>query len=814
MNTLWQDVRYSLRMLAKNPGFAAVAVLALALGIGVNTVIFSYVNAVMYRILTFPQPDRVAFVWSANRASGGGIENPVSAPDFTDWRAQARSFEGLNAITYSSRTLSGAGEPEVIGSLHVTTNFFQDLGIRPAFGRAFLPEESQPGANRVVVLSHGFWQRRFGSDPGVIGQTITLDGERYTMIGIMPADFKFVFGSDLWEPLVLETRPMDRNRRFLTVFGRLNPGVTTEQAEAEMENIAGRIAQQFPETSAGWSAHVMTAAEVLLRRDGRMAMALLTGVVFAVLLIACANIASLQLTRAAVRQKEIAIRLALGASRFRLVRQLLTENLLLALGGGGCGLLLAMWGMSLVQARYVGVMPFLSEAVIDWRVLGYTMLLAFASALIFGLWPALRASQPDLHESLKEGGRSGAGSRRTSRARNALVVAEISLALMLLVVAGLLIRTIIAFQMIEPGFDPENLLTMNVSLPEREYSTDPQTRQFFERILSQLASQPGVRSVGGVSRLPLAGSSRNPRRSITIEGKPAMAANDQPWTIDLTVTPGYFDAIGIPLLTGRQLSAQDTADSPRVAIISQTMARKYWADGDPLGKRFRFESSATTPSASFEWITIAGVVGDVRNDDADEPPLPQVYLPHAQNPLREMSLLVRTAGAGDPLGFISVVRTAIREIDTNLPVYDVATMERLLYDDLAGVRILVELMTAFAALALVLAAVGIYGVMSHNVAQRINEIGIRMALGARGSDVLKLIIGQGVKLVIAGVVIGVAGALALSRVMASLIYGVSATDPLTFIAISLLLVSVALLACYIPARRATKVDPMVALRYE
>jgi len=537
-------------------------------------------------------------------------------------------------------------------------------------------------------------------------------------------------------------------------------------------------------------------------------MALLMGVVFAVLLIACANVANLQFARAASRQKEIAVRLALGAGRLRLIRQLLTENLLLALLGGAGGILLAMWGMSLVHARYASAIPTLNDVVINGRVLGFTMLLALLSTLIFGLAPALRASRSDLHEALKEGGRSGAVSRRGARTRSALVVAEISLALVLLVVAGLMIRTIIAFEMIEPGFDPDNLLSMRVSLPERDYDTEQKTRDFFQQAIPQIAAQPGVKSVGAISRLPLAGSRRNPNRSITIEGRPAPGANDKPWAVELTVSPSYFEAIGIPLHRGRQLSLQDSTDAPRVSVISDTMARKYWSGDDPLGKRIRLESA----EASDRWITIVGVVGDVRNDDVDAPPLPQLYLPHAQNPLREMSLIVRTAG--DPLSTAAAVRGSVWTIDRNLPVYEVATMKQLFFDDLAGVRIIVELLGAFAALALILAAVGIYGVMSYSVAQRTNEIGIRLALGAQARDVLRLIVRQGMKLVIVGVMIGLIGALALTRVMNSLLYGVSATDPITFTGVAATLAAVALLACWIPARRATKVDPMVALRCE
>jgi len=813
MQTLWQDLRYGARMLVKKPGFSLIAVLALSLGIGVNTTIFSYINAIMFRILAFPEPDRVAFVWSSNRGSGGG-QNPVSAPDFLDWREQARSFKSLAAVTAATRTLTGGGEPERVTSAQVSANFFQTLGIQPIAGRAFLPEEEKAGANQVILLGHAFWQRRFAGDPKVIGQTIALDGQSYKVIGITPADFRFVEEGEVWEPLAFDPRA-DRNLRFLMIFGRLKPGVTVGQADAEMENVTARIAAQFPQTNAGWGSHVMSGRDVLWGPQGKIALTLLMAVVLAVLLIACANVANLQFARAASRQKEIAVRLALGATRFRLVRQLLAENLLLSVLGGALGLLLAVWGLSLVNARYSGALPLLNTAVIDDRVLGYTMLLALLLALIFGLAPALHASRPNLHDALKEGGRGGAGGLRSSRTRNALVVAEISLALMLLVVAGLMIRTIVAYQRVEPGFDPRNLLTMNVSLPARDYPTEQQSREFFDRAIAQIAGTPGVKAVGATSRLPLAGSSRNPRRSILIEGRPGApiaSAADKPWALDLIVSPGYFDAIGITLQMGRALSAQDSSQAQPVAVISRTMANKYWPNEDAVGKRFRFESSSASDGTQGQWISIVGVAGDVRNDDVDEPPLPQVYLPHAQQPTREMSLAVRTAG--DPLRFVSAVRKSVWAVDRNLPVFGVATMNQLLFDDLAGIRIVVELLGAFALLALVLAAVGIYGVVSYGVAQRTNEIGVRMALGARGGDVLKLILRQGAKLAAMGVAVGLLGALALTRLMKSILYGVSATDPFVFAGVALLLGLVALVACWLPARRATKVDPMIALRTE
>jgi putative ABC transport system permease protein len=747
----------------------------------------------------------VALVWSASGASGS--QNPVSIPDYLDWRERAQSFTGLAAATGATRALTGAGDPERISSAQVTANFFQVLGVTPAIGRALLPDEERPGAAGVALLSYQFWQKRFGGDPNVVNRTITLDDHSVTVIGVTPANFRFIVEGDVWEPLALDPRGADRNRRSLLIFGRLKPGVTVAQADAEMKSVSARLAEQFPATNAGWSSSVMAAPDALWGPQGKMAFTLLLGVVFAVLLIACANVAGLQFARGAARRKEMAVRQALGAGRWRLIRQLLTENLLLALLGGTLGMLLAVWGLSLIEARYGASLELLNTAVIDRRVLAYTMALALLSALFCGLTPALQSSKLDLTEALKEGGRGGSGSRKTNRFRSALVVGEISLALVLLVVAGLMIRTVIAFQRIEPGFEINNLLTMRVSLPERDYATERRRREFFERALSQISAQPGVESVGAITRLPLVGGSRNARRSLAIEGR-AADANDKPWAIDLIVSPGYFDAIGIRLQSGRQLSAEDTAEAPRVAVISRTMAGKYWPNEEPLGKRFRFENS----TGDATWITVAGVVGDVRNDDVDAPPLPQVYLPHAQNAVGDLSLVIRTSGA--PLEQISAVRRSIATLDRKLPVYEVATMDKLLFDDLAGVRIIVELLFAFATLALALATVGIYGVMSYAVAQRAGEIGVRMALGAQTRDILRLVVGQCARLVSLGVAIGLAAALALGQAMRSMLYGVSPTDPLTFTLIAALLACVAIVACWIPARRATKVDPMIALKCE
>jgi putative ABC transport system permease protein len=783
-----------------------IAVLTLALGIGVNITGFTYVNAVLFRGLTFIEPERVAFVWAVNQARGDNQE-PVSPPDFREWREQSQSFESMIGATEITRALTGAGEPERVSSAAVSANYFHMLGVQPFRGRWFLPDEDQPGAGRVAVLSYHFWQRRFGADPQVLGQTILLDGERYTVIGVAPQDEgQLLIKANLWEPLALDPQQTDRSRRSLMTIGRLKRGVTVEQANAEMDSIAGRIARQFPETNAGWSARVRTAPDQYLGAEGKIAVALLMAVVCCVLLIASFNVAGMQLARALARRREIAVRLALGAGKWRLIRQLLTENLLIALLGGATGLLLAMWAMDTIHARYAATSPFLQQAKVDGRVLTLTIVVSLLSAIMCGMTAGWSVTKLDLHAALKEGGR-GMASGLGKRVRSALVVAEISLALVLLIVSGLMIRTILVFHTVEKGFDPNNLLTMRVSLPERDYPSEQQQRDFWTRALAQVAAQPGVKSVGAIDSLPLIGGGGSSPRSIVIEGRQPGAAEQRPWARDQIVTPRYFDAIGIPLLSGRPLSAEDSAARPPVALISRAMAKKYWPDTDPVGQRIRIEKASHAP-----WINIVGVVGDVRADYVDATPQPLIYLPHAQHPVRDLSLVIRTLG--EPLSRVPAVRNAIWTVDRNLPIYEVHSMRRLIFNDLSTTHLLVELLGGFALLALLLAAVGVYGVIAYSVSQRVQEIGVRMALGAQTSDVARLFLKQGLKLAAIGVGIGLLVSVALTRLMKGIIFGVSVTDPLTFAGISLFLTLIALLACWLPARRAMKVDPIIALRSE
>ncbi len=744
---IWQDLRYGLRMLAKSPGFTAVAVLTLALGIGANTAIFTYVNAILLRPLPIDDPDRMVFLWATNPSQGLN-RNLVSAPDFADWRHRNRAFEDLTALFGATHNLTGVDEPVRVSSYRVSASFFPLLGVKPALGRTFLPEEERPGWRRVVVLSHGLWQRRFGADTGVIGQTIKLDGEAYTVIGVMPPDFQFLGQADLWTPLALDAGRSDRSRRFLLVMGRLKPGVTIEQARAEMEAIAGRLGQEYPETNAGWGVNPVPLREEMFSGDAQLVLGLLIGAVAFVLLIACANVANLQLARAQSRQREIAIRAALGAGRLRLIRQLLAESMLLSLLGGTLGLLLALWGNELLSARYASSIPILDRVSIDGLVLGFTLLLSLLVAAIFGLGPALQASKPDLNESLKEGGRSSTAGLRQRRVRSLLVVVEVALALVLLIATGLMIRTLIAFRTLEPGFNSDNLLTMRISLPAPRYPESYQVTAFYRQVLERIKNLHGVQAAGAISRLPLEGSRSNPNRSLIIEGRPVSSAAERPWAVDLTVSPDYFRTMGIPLISGRQLSEQDSAEATRVAVISKTMAHRYWPNEDAVGKRIRLGGVGSDNP----WITVVGVVGDVRNDDVDAPPLPQVYLPHAQNAERSMVLIVRTVS--DPLSMVGAVKSAVWEVDKGQPVYNIRTMKQLLFEDLAGTHIIVELLSTFAGLALVLAVVGIYSVTSYSVSQRTHEIGIRMALGAGQPDVLRMIVNQGLLLALLGIAIG------------------------------------------------------------
>ncbi|HYY55999.1 MAG TPA: ABC transporter permease [Pyrinomonadaceae bacterium] len=803
MRTLIQDLRYGARMLVKNPGFALIAILALALGIGANSAIFTVVNAVLLKPLPYANADRIVWIEAVNPTQGI-IRSNSSPPDFADWKNQSQVFEEMAAFVTGGAILSGGAGPERVPASFVTANFFLVLGVKPAMGREFRAEEDRPGAESVVVISHGLWQRRYGADPKVIGSQINTGGESATVIGVMPAGFEFIEPVDLWRPLAVDAGAERRDNRYLQVVARLKPGVSLEQAQSQLNTITERLGQAYVDTNSNWSAK-LTRLHDLVVEDVRPALLLLLGAVGFVLLITCANVANLLLARAAGRQKEIAVRSALGASRLRVVRQLLTESLLLSALGGGLGLLLSVWLTDLLVSISPPGSPRLDEVGLDGRVLGFTLLVTCLIGLLFGLAPALQASRLNLNEALKEGGRSFSEGWRRNRLRKALVVTEVALSLMLLVGAGLLIKSFVLLKETDPGFSPNNVLTMRIGLPSSKYK-GRQKAEFFQRLTEQVSTLPGVESAGATLSLPLGGSSLSVGRSFIPEGRPLTPAESMNAAY-FVATPGYFRTMKIPLASGRTFTERDTSDATQVIVVNETLARRVFPGESAVGKRIRVWRDEDFARE------IIGVVGDTKAYALDDEPGPQMYVPHAQDPgWGGMSLVVRTTT--QPTALTSAVRAAVLSIDKDQPVFNIKTMEDVAAASVANRRVSMFLLSVFAGLALLLAALGVYGVISYSIAQRTHEIGLRMALGARRSDVLKLILKQGMGLVLVGVGVGLVAAFLLTRVMASLLYEVSATDPLTFTAVALILSAVALVACLIPARRAMRVDPMVALRYE
>ena len=810
LGDLKHDLRYGARLLWKNKGFTAVAVVALALGIGANSAIFSVVNTVLLRPLPYKEPERLVMVWEDDAKHGFPNDTPAAA-NYADWRDQNQVFEGMAAMADQSFNLTGSGDPERIDGKRVNANLFELLGVAPQHGRAFAAEEDRPGGNKVVILSHALWQRRFGSDAGLVGRTLTLNGEAHTVVGVMPAGFQFPDRqAELWVPIAFtQQEAANRGRHYLEVVARLKRGVTLEQARAEMSTIAARLQQQYPEQNTDLGASVVPLHEQLVG-DIRPALLVLLGAVGFVLLVACANVANLLLARAAGRQKEIALRTALGASRLRLVRQFLTESVLLAALGGAVGLLLSVWGVTLLKSFIPENISQVKAIAVDARVLGFTVLVTLLTGLVFGLAPALQASRFNLNETLKEGGRDAAAARGGNRVRGLLVVAEVAVSLVLLVGAGLLINSFLRLRSVDPGFRTDNLLTMSVVLPQQKYPDHARRTAFYTDMIRRVEALPGVRSAAVTNWIPLV--MQGDSIGVTIEGQPDPVPGQGKLPVLMTrvVSPHYFGTMGIPVLRGRGFEeGRDREDSPCVVVIGEAVARRYWPDEDPLTKRI----VPGRPQTPEDWCQVVGVVKDVRQTDLSAEPKPQMYLTYEQAGFfAPRHLVVKTEG--DPLALAGTVRKTVWEVDRDQPVSNVSTMEGVLSESIARQRFSTLLLGVFAGVALVLAAVGIYGVMSYSMAQRTREIGIRMALGAQKRDVLKLAVGQGLKLVAVGVGIGLAGALALTRVMSSLLFGVSATDPLTLVTISLVLVAVALLASYIPARRAAKVDPLVALRYE
>ncbi|HEV3469187.1 MAG TPA: ABC transporter permease [Pyrinomonadaceae bacterium] len=802
MRTLLQDLRYGLRRLSKSRGFTLVAVGALALGIGANTAIFSVVNAVLLRPLPYPEPEQLVQLWESRpRQNMARVES--SPNEFLAWAEESQSFQQLAAVDFASFNLTGRGEPERVSAVLVTAGYFPLLGVAPELGRAFLAEEDQPGKNNVVVLSHDLWQNSFGSDPSVVNQTVSLDAVACTVVGVMPRGFRLPGDARLARPIAFTAEDRARaGSHFLQVFGRLKDGVTRERAEAELAGIAARLEQTFAATNVGHQIVIVPLHEQLVG-DVRPALLVLLGAVGLVLLIACANLANLLLARAEARRKEVAVRAALGASRWRIVRQLLAESVLLSAAGGAAGLLLAVWGVDLLISLDPAGVRRVGEVSLDAGVLAFTVALSLATGVVFGLAPALQASKTDFVETLKEGGRSSSGGRRRSRLRSTLVASEVALTLVLLVGAGLLVKSFARLLEVDPGLDPRGVLTLDVSLPPAKYPERQQIAAFYEQLLAEVAALPGVEKAGAVNVLPLGGNDTS--NFVQIEGRPPLPSGQALRAGRRNVGADYFGALRIPLKGGRAFAPSDSAEAPPVVVINEAMARAFFAGEDPIGRRIR--TGDRSP-----WVTVVGVVGDVRHRGLDVETRPEMFFPHAQSPSREMTLAVRTAG--DPVALVGPVRERVRAVDRDQPVGNVKTMEAWLAESVASRRFSVLLLAAFALVAAVLAALGIYGVVSYGVAQRTHELGLRIALGARRADVLRLVIRQGMKMTLVGAAVGLAASLALTRVMSGLLYGVSATDPSVYAAVSLLVAAVAFLACYVPARRATRVDPMEALRHE
>jgi putative ABC transport system permease protein len=804
---LTQDIRYALRVLAKNPAFTFIAVIALALGIGANSAIFSVVDAVLLRQLPFKHPEQLVMLWE-NAAHLGFPRNTPSPANFLDWQKQTQSFTGMAAMVERSFNLTGVGEPERLEGRRVSANLFELLGVPAQLGRTFVPDDDRPGTH-VVLLSYSLWQRRFGSDPAVIGRALTLNGESYTVAGVMPQLMQLPgyenVNDQLWVPIAFPSEEAaQRGNHFLEVIARRKPGVTLKQAQAEMETIAARLAQQYPDYNTRIGAVVVPLHEQVVG-DIKPALLVLLGAVGFVLLIACANVANLLLARAAVRQKEIAVRLALGASQSRLIRQFLTESVLLAMFGAGLGLLLTFFGLRALRSFIPASISQVETINVDGRVLIFTVLVAVVTGIAFGLAPAIHGSHLNLNDTLKEGGRDSAGGGKGNRARGLLVIGEVAVSFVLLIGAGLLINSFFHLRNLDPGFRADHLLTMKVDLSEVKYPDRERRAAFFDEVMRRIDKLPGVRSAAVAGNLPL--TYNGDSMAISVEGVPDPPTDQRPDVIYRAIGRGYFNTMGIPIVRGRDFTDQDNADSKDVVVISEKTAQHFWPGQDPIGKRLK-PGSSTSKSP---WREVIGIVKDVRQNDLIAPPKMQMYFTYRQlKNIAANALVIRTTI--EPLSLAGSVRNAIWSVDKDQTVADIDTMDHIVAGAVARQRFSMVLLGIFAALALLLASVGIYGVMSYSVAQRTREIGIRMALGARRADVLQMTVRQGLKLVGAGMILGLGAAFLLTRVMATLLYGISATDPMTFIGISVVLLVVAILASYVPALRATKVDPITALR--
>jgi putative ABC transport system permease protein len=806
MDHLRQDIHYALRRLFKAPGFTLVAVVTLALGIGANSAIFSVVNGVLLKPLPYPEADRLVGMYHVYEKS----REVMSGPNFIDVTSAAKSLENAAAANTSEIILTGEGEPVRLDIARVSASLFNVLRVRPALGRTFNADEDTPGKTDVVVLSHALWKGRFGGDPNVVGKRIQLDGVATEIVGVMPEGFSYPAGREAWVPIKYDENFVSKQRGawYLRVVARLKPGVTPQQSAAEVETLGRHLARQYPDANGEIGMTTFPLHEAMVGSIRRSVLVLLGAVGF-VLLIACANVANLLLARAAARESEMAVRAALGAGRGRLVRQLLTECVILSLAGGALGLLLAVWGVAFLTSLKPQGIPRLDAVTVDAGVILFTFGIAVVTGLVFGMVPALHATRGVLSGSLKEGGRGAVTSRGGARVRGILVIAEMALAVMLLAGAGLLMRSFMRLQSVDPGFNPTQTLSFELSLPDSRYEDEPRQVAFFDRLLPRLRALPGVRAADAVMALPLSGSNFN--ISFSIAGRPPVPPAQEPALEVRVATPGYFREMGIPLKRGRGFTDEDKPGTPQVVLLTESTAQKYFPNEDPIGKTIRlgWGRGPGKPKAGGE---VVGIVGDVKDAGLNEPSAQQLYLPYRQWPIQSMSVVMKTTTPPESLA--AAVRQEVHAIDPNLPVSNIASLETIIAESISQPRFYMMLLAAFAAVALVLAAIGIFGVLSYAVSQRTREIGIRMALGAPGRTVVSLIVRQAMLLVVCGVAAGTVAALFLSQTMTKMLFGITSTDPATFAAVAIVLVGVALFASYLPARRATRVDPIVALRAE